>query len=190
MQRTITISANGQYIEPTPGRFFAVHAATAAFDVEVLGEGRRTLSTGSKFGNPGGRRFSRVHFFERNGAAVTIRFEIAEEEIFTVSQVEATAKDPSTYTKGSPAAAGATTSFAGLDGVHQRKQIVVNNTEKTVADGGTGQYIEAGDDTNTAGSRVQLAPGQMFTLVTNGVVKVAVPGGCAPAVVLETFYSA
>lgn len=174
-----------------PGRYVRCSSATAEFQIRFDESLAAPMQGGQQLG---GKEFEWLTFDNRsantNAIEIIVSFSGVEDARPVVNTVvNSTAKDPPTYTKATTCGVGATATFNGLDTAQQRKQIIVQNCEKTVADGGTGQYIEVGDTTNSSGLRLQLAPGQMLTLVTNGVIKVTVPGGCAPGTVLETFYS-
>jgi hypothetical protein len=138
--------------------------------------------------------WQRLTFLNDSASAITLTF-YSGFEAFTAEQTvnvdtftpSVSAQDPSTYTKATTVAVGATTTFNGLDTTKQRKQIIITNPGATAATANSAD-LTVTDNAGTAAANVP--PGQSFTLVTNGVLKVTNPAGnAAVAKVLETFYS-
>lgn len=191
VSKIVTVEPNTTTSVQVLGRYFYCRAATAPFVLRLGGGEAVSMDAGRQASHSG---FTYLTITNESSATNGIEFVVSGEPINetrpTTANVITTAKDPQTYTKATACPDNATTTFNGLDGTNQRKQLIVQNREKTVADGGTGQLVEVSDNANTSGVRLQVSPGQMLTLVSNGIFKVTVPAGCTPAVALETFYSA
>jgi hypothetical protein len=148
MQRTVTIPAYAEYVEPVRGKYFALISSTAAVDVELDQNGKETLVPGRKVVVDGG--FIRIRFFETSGADNVVTFSASNGDITLSSptttdgqSTTVTGKNVSTYLKpyGGSLSGSATRTFAGSDNGHSRKAIVVTNLDAaqtlTIQSGGT-----------------------------------------------------
>jgi hypothetical protein len=192
-ERLITIPATGYLSWQITGRVFKCFSTTADFSVYVDNGEPQTISAGRGFGDSSSAAFERLTFRNTSGSAIAATVAISDGPItdpqatLTATVSSVSAKDPSTYTKATTVAVNATTTFNGLDGTKQRKQIIVTNPGSTSASANTMDVLIT-DNAGTAAGNVP--PGQSFTLVTNGTLKVNNPAGnAAVAKVLETFYT-
>lgn len=188
--RTISILPGDSVTMVAQGRVFAVVSCTADFQVRLGNGSPTTVSVNRILGSSTSPdRFKNITFTNPSVSTNDITFYAGDADIkldTTIASVTASVttivKDSPTYTKGSTAATGATTTFSGSDSGKIRKQIVIFNAE---AAGGQNITINP-----NSGTGVTLTPQSMFTLITNGVIKITIPGGAsAAAQILETFYS-
>jgi hypothetical protein len=192
-EQTITIPAKsgnqpGKTVQNVNGRVFVCISTTGEFKVQPSGAGKLTMSAGRKYGTPTGKRFSSLTFFNYTALTITATYYAGDIDYDSAStnvtaSVSNIVKDAPTYTKAHndiSLSAGETWTFTGLDGTKQRKQISVANGDAALV-----LYIQDGDA--LTGQFVQ--PGQPWSQVTNGIIKVKNPNGSTMAVaVLETFY--
>jgi hypothetical protein len=187
--KTITLGAGETRSLSVKGKVFAVDTATGSFTARFDSGAPFEGAAKRVFGSSTSDYFRRITITDTSGGGNTIVYAVSTSDIRIESAVTTvitgiSVKAASTYTKMSGAPAGATTTFSGTDSGRQRKQIIVQNREAS-----GGNVIEVSDNTNEDDYRLRLAPGQMWTAETNGIVKVTVPGATLEAGVFETFYS-
>ncbi|MGO8839470.1 MAG: hypothetical protein ACLP7I_12060 [Limisphaerales bacterium] len=169
---------------PAIGKVFACVSATAAFQVEI-NNNLEDANSGTVLGDPTAPVFRTLIFHNSSAAAINVTFEVSSSALNpAVLNSVGGCKDAATYTKAFAAgsvAANSSATFSGTDGVHQRRQIVIQNL-----DGASALSIE--DGAGNAG--FSLLAGQVITLATSGIITIVNGTGAAIAVnVLETFYS-
>jgi hypothetical protein len=173
-----------------PGRIITCLSSDAEFSLSKDGGPRLKFAAGRVIGDVTSPEYSWLMLYNASALAITAQLLLSyhpytgDIPVNPVVNASFSIKNPSTYTKMAGAPAGATTPFNGSDAGKQRKQIIIQNREAA-----GGNVIEVSDNTNEDDCRFRIAPGQIWTVETNGIIKVTVPAATAEAGVMEIFYT-
>lgn len=146
--RTITVPANSVYNHNENGKVFACVIAATAFFVRADHEGELAMGAGRGFGNPNTESRARLTFRNTSGAPIDITFYWGYEEFrpdpsVVSASVSVSGQNVASYANGLAAGlstllTGTTTAnFTGTNGTDIRKQFIVTNLNKPVANPNT-----------------------------------------------------
>jgi hypothetical protein len=143
-QNTVTVPANGVYRHLRPGKVFVCITATAALKVRPDNEAAISIATGRGFGGPAADERHLLTFENSSGVAIDVTFYWGFEDykpdpsqVSTNVSVNQQNSATTSQAHGTPAAQPETlltnTELAFADALGKRKQIMVTNRNKPVA---------------------------------------------------------
>jgi hypothetical protein len=180
--KSVTLAAYETQSHAVSGSVFVCVSATAAFELSFDGGGPVVIDQGWSV-SLAGEGFRFLVFHNTSGAAITITYYAGNAAMAYASQQTIfTVKDPATYVKaGDESIANSQTlTYAGSDGAHIRKQIVVTNLDSN----SDLDILDAAGDLCAT-----VFPRSAWTIETSGQVSVENNSGAGISLrVAEIFY--